>query len=113
MFSRPVKWRVNGNGRVNLVFHQRNQGADNHARAVHDVRGKLVAERLPSPGGHQDECVLPGQARLNDLFLVRQERVEAKDVSENAGDAVPMRSLLRCVQCHGDFFEKEARRLAL
>ena len=50
-----------GDRGVDLVLHQRDQRADDQARALHHVGGQLVAQALAPAGGHDGEHIPPGQ----------------------------------------------------
>ncbi len=68
--------------------HKGDQRADDNTSATHDVGRKLIAQRLSTPCRHYDKGVLPGQNGSDNLFLIREERVKAEQVLENASDRV-------------------------
>src|SRR5581483_10476640 len=53
-----------------LVFHQRDQRADDQGCPAARYGGQLVAERLSRAGGHDQQDVPSGDCSLTDLFLV-------------------------------------------
>ena len=71
---------------VDLVFHERNQRRDDDRGAGAMQRRDLEAERLAAPRGHEDERVAAGDEVLDDLALVRAERVVAEDAAERVVD---------------------------
>ena len=52
-----------------LILHQGDQGRDYYRGASHRERGKLVAERFPAAGRHDDAYVAPGQNAADDALL--------------------------------------------
>ncbi len=66
-----------------LIFHQRDQRTNHERRSAPHHRRQLVTERLPCPGRHDEEYVLPGRSRLADGFLMRTESVEAEPRLQN------------------------------
>ena len=64
--------------RIHLVFHQRDKGGDDQGEAVQGQRRQLVTEGLAAASGHEDKGVFPVHHRADDLFLQRQEPIEAE-----------------------------------
>src|SRR5205814_1716686 len=52
-----------------LILHQGDQRRDDYRGAPHRERGKLVAERFPAAGRHDDAYVAPGQNAAHDALL--------------------------------------------
>ena len=68
--------------RIHLVLHERDQGADDDGRSLHQKRGQLVAQGLASARGHDREDVLFVQNSADDRLLVRPEGLETEDRAE-------------------------------
>jgi hypothetical protein len=73
--------------RVDLVLHERDERRDDERQVVAHERGKLVAERLPGAGRHDDEHVARGwpDGRPDGLLLARAEGVEAEVLAQRGG----------------------------
>ena len=54
---------------VNLILHQRNQRGDHNTAAGPDQCRDLIAQRFSAARGHQYECVISLDDRLNNRFL--------------------------------------------
>ena len=54
---------------VDLVFHQRDQGADDDRASAPVERGSLVAEGFPPSGGHDDQCIALAEGCCDRFFL--------------------------------------------
>src|ERR687890_1042262 len=65
---------------VDLIFHQRDQGRDDHRQALLHQRGHLVTQALAAASGHHRERVPAFQNGPYGLLLARPERIEAEDL---------------------------------
>jgi hypothetical protein len=63
----------------NLVFHQGDQRGDDEGGSSEGDGRKLVAERLPCPGWHDEEEIPSGDGGAADGFLVSPEAGESKN----------------------------------
>jgi hypothetical protein len=59
--------------RIDLVLHQRDQRRDDHAHALAQQRGDLVAQRLAAAGRHQDQGVAAAGDVIDDVGLLPAE----------------------------------------
>ncbi len=85
--------RVEGDGRnppprqrIHLILHQRDERRDHHRHTVEQARRELVDERLPRPGRHHDERIVPGHDRGDGLALPPPERLEPEVLAERVVD---------------------------
>ena len=69
--------------RVHLVLHQRDERGDDHAGALAQQRGHLVAQGLAATGRHQHQRVTAAGDVVDDLLLVAAERVVAEDTAQD------------------------------
>ena len=74
-----------GAQRLHLVLHERHQRRDHDREVVTQEAGKLVAERLARPGGHDHEHVPARQRRLAGLALPGPELGEAEELVQRSG----------------------------
>src|SRR5690606_11205980 len=70
---------AHGGKRIDLVLHQRDQGRDDHADAIAQQRGDLVAQRLAPAGRHEDERVAAPADMFDDCRLLAAEPGVAED----------------------------------
>ena len=75
--------------RLDLILHQRDQRGDDKSDARQQQGRDLIAERLACAGGHDGQCVPPGQNGVDDLLLPGTEGVVAEIAFE------------RFKRCHG------------
>ena len=72
-----------------LVFHERDERADDEHGALAREPGELVTERLARTSGHDQQNIAPFGGGLADGFLVRAKGAEAEgllqDVVERRG----------------------------
>lgn len=73
-----------------LVFHQRDERRDDERRSTKSDGGKLVAERLPCPGGHDEQQVAAFDCSATDRFLVGAKALEAEDGVQKLGEVFGM-----------------------
>ena len=71
-----------------LVFHERDERADDEGGSSADDGGKLVAERLAGAGGHDEQHVASGDGGFADFLLVEAEGWESEDGGEDFGGVV-------------------------
>ena len=69
---------------VDLVFHQGDQGGDDHGEAVEQERGQLVAEALAAPGREDGQGRPAGQERRDGTLLAGSEAIESEDLAEDS-----------------------------
>jgi len=69
-----------------LVFHERDERRDDERGSAKRYGWKLVAERLPCPGGHDEEQVAAIDGSAAHRFLVGAEAREAEDRVEKLGE---------------------------
>ena len=62
-----------------LVFHQRNQRADDQRRSSQRNRRQLIAQRLAKAGRHHQQQVAPRNRRAANRLLIRPEAGKSKD----------------------------------
>ena len=69
-----------------LVFHECDQRRDHESRPAEGDGGKLVAERLPCPGGHDQQQVAAIDGGAAHGLLVGAEAREAEDRLQKLGE---------------------------
>ncbi len=69
--------------RVDLVLHERDEGADDDRCSLQQKRRQLVAQGLAPARGHDREDVLPVQDVIDNGLLVRPEGRKTEDRAEN------------------------------
>ena len=67
---------------AHLVFHERDERADDERRAPARDARQLVAERLPRPGGHDEKHVTALDHGFTDRLLVCTEGRKAERLME-------------------------------
>lgn len=73
---------------VDLVFHERDEGADDDGDAFEEQGGELVAEALAGAGGHDGHGGAAGEHVFDDVALARVEAGEAEVVGEGGVEGV-------------------------
>ena len=71
-----------------LIFHERDERADDQRGAAARDGRQLVAERFARAGRHHQQDIAAGDRRAADLFLVGAEGREAEGAGEQAGEGV-------------------------
>ncbi len=66
-----------------LVFHQRDQRADNQGGTAEHDAGKLIAERFSGARRHHEQGVGTGCEDAADLLLIRPERLVAEALAQD------------------------------
>src|SRR5690606_32312630 len=91
---------VNGGDRIadqlepgHLIVHERLEGGDDDGQAAMNERRNLVAERLASAGGKNDQGIPSGEGRVDRSFLMRAERFEPPVAPQHALDLGAAESL--------------------
>ena len=69
-----------------LVFHERDQRADDQRGAAARDGGQLVAERLAGAGRHHQQHIAARNRGAADLFLVGAEGREAEGAGEQGAE---------------------------
>ena len=69
-----------------LVFHERDERRDDERSSAKSDGGKLVAERLPCPGGHDEEQVAALDRGAAHGFLVGTKLCESEDGLQKPGE---------------------------
>ena len=69
-----------------LVFHERDERRDDERGSAEGDGGKLVAQRLPCPGGHDEEQVAAFDRGAAHRFLVGAKACEAEDGLQKLGE---------------------------
>ena len=69
-----------------LVLHERDERRDDQRGSAARDGGKLVAERLPRPGGHDQQQVAAGDGGAADRFLVGAKARESEDGVQKLGE---------------------------
>jgi putative membrane protein len=68
-----------------LIFHERDERRDDERCAAESDGGKLVAERLPCPGGHDEKKIAAVDGSAANGFLIGAEAREAEDRLQKLG----------------------------
>src|SRR5262249_22716950 len=87
---------------IDLVFHERDERADDDGNAFEGDGGQLEAEALAGAGRHDDEGVAPAEGRVHGLGLAGAKSAKAEEVADphrqiliRCGRAVRLRGSLR------------------
>src|SRR6185312_17315222 len=83
---------------VVLILHQRNEWAYDKREARRQQGGELVDHRLAAARGHHDECVTPGEERVDWFPLARSEIWMTESLGQQGSGSGPFagRSSLVC-----------------
>lgn len=71
-----------------LVFHQCDERRDDQRGSAESDGRKLVAKRLPCPGGHHEQKIATVDCGAANGFLVGAKALEAEDRVQEASEVV-------------------------
>jgi hypothetical protein len=74
-----------------LVLHEGDERTDDQCRAAASYGRQLVAERLSSAGGHDQQQIAPGDSGAADLLLINAEGWETEGAGEQIAEAASFR----------------------
>jgi hypothetical protein len=72
---------------LELIAHQGDQRRYDDGHPRHQHRGHLITQRLPGAGGHDRQCVLLRQHRIDDRLLTGTQSREAEHLTHQTGNA--------------------------
>ena len=73
---------------VELIFHQRDQRADDDRRAFEQQRRQLIGQALARAGRENRQRVLPPQNARHDFFLARVETLRTRTSLASAASQI-------------------------
>ena len=78
--------------RIHLVLHQRDQWRNNDCQSGKDECGYLVAHRFSSARGKHDQCITPGEHRLDCHLLAGPELIVTERCAQRGARIIECRS---------------------